>query len=225
MAESIVGLIKDDGFQPGAEIPSEAELARRFGVSRLVVREAVRTLVAREILVSSQGRPAQVTVPSARVLGQILEFRLHQRTLEFADLLDARRLIEVELAGRAARRVADGEADPTRGARLLATALSRAPSRDRFIDLDLAFHEEIADLAGGETLQMMLASLSSALRAARMASYEGRERRGKGQAATLEHHRLILEAIAAGDTARARAAMAEHLAETERDLAHRPPRQ
>ncbi|WP_344386457.1 FadR/GntR family transcriptional regulator, partial [Streptomyces aureus] len=101
VAGEIVDLIEESGLEPGDDVPSEGELAARFGVNRLAVREAIRVLSAREILVSSQGRPARVNVPSARVFGQILQFRLRQQSLEVADVLDARGAIEGALASRA----------------------------------------------------------------------------------------------------------------------------
>ena len=218
-AARIVALIEDQDLAPGSVIPAEGELARRFGINRLVVREAVRTLVAREVLESRQGRPARVTVPSAAVLGQILDFRLRQRTLQFADLLDTRRLIEVELAGRAAERIGRGEGDATVAARLLTQAIGRASDRGRFIELDIAFHDELANLAGAETLHLLLTSLAGVLRRARQASYDGRVRRGQDHRSTLDHHAAVLDAVVAGDPRRAREAMSAHLAETERDLA------
>lgn len=59
VASEIITLIEETGLKPGDEVPPEGELAARFGVNRLAVREAIRALAAREILVSSQGgRPA-----------------------------------------------------------------------------------------------------------------------------------------------------------------------
>lgn len=218
VVSSIVGLIEQRHLRPADEIPAEGELARLFGVNRLVVREAVRTLVAREVLDSRQGRPARVTVPSPRVLAQIVEFRLGQQTLGMEDLLDTRALIEVELAGRAAERVARGEADATVAARVLTRAIGQSMSREDFIDLDIAFHDAIASLSGAELLRLMLTSLQGVMRRARETTYDGRARRGRTHAGTTEHHRLVLEAVAAGDPTRARAAMHDHLTETRADL-------
>jgi GntR family transcriptional repressor for pyruvate dehydrogenase complex len=68
VAEGLIAQIGRMGLNVGDEIPPESEIAQEFGVNRLVVREAIRTLAAREILVSSQGRPARVSTPSARTL-------------------------------------------------------------------------------------------------------------------------------------------------------------
>lgn len=79
VATGLIGEIERTGLQVGDEIPPEAKIARQFGVNRLAVREAIRTLSAREILVSSQGRRARVNTPSAGVLAQMLDFRVRQQ--------------------------------------------------------------------------------------------------------------------------------------------------
>ncbi|MFD3563636.1 FadR/GntR family transcriptional regulator [Streptomyces sp. NPDC058686] len=219
VAGEIVALIEESALEPGDDVPSEGELAARFGVNRLAVREAIRVLSAREILVSSQGRPARVNVPSARVFGQILQFRLRQQSLEFADVLDARGAIEGALASRAAARVASGEASPDAAGALLDEMEGAVEDRDRFVALDLAFHHEIARMAGNGMLELVLESLSDILTAHRLASYEGRSRRGDSQRATITAHRRILNAIASGTPQVAVAAMAAHLDETGEDLA------
>ncbi|MFE2990295.1 FadR/GntR family transcriptional regulator [Streptomyces sp. NPDC059262] len=219
VAGEIVDLIEESGLEPGDDVPSEGELAARFGVNRLAVREAIRVLSAREILVSSQGRPARVNVPSARVFGQILQFRLRQQSLEVADVLDARGAIEGALASRAAARVASGEASADAAGALLDEMEDAVEDRDRFVALDLAFHHEIARMAGNGMLELVLESLSDILTAHRLASYEGRSRRGDSQQATITAHRRILAAIASGAPEEAVAAMAAHLDETGEDLA------
>ncbi|WP_406458533.1 GntR family transcriptional regulator [Streptomyces sp. NBC_00876] len=141
VAQEIIGEIKLRGPRAGDEIPAEGELAERHGVNRLAVREAIRTLVARGVLVSGQGKRARVAVPAPAVLEQIIDFRLSQNSMDLVDPLDSRR-----------------------------------------------------------------------------ASYRGRERRGAGQEATVEAHRRIADAIAAGEGDRAAEAMTAHLAETGHDL-------
>ncbi|WP_406339987.1 FCD domain-containing protein [Streptomyces sp. NBC_01544] len=218
VASEIITLIEERGLKPGDDVPPEGELAARFGVNRLAVREAIRALAAREILVSSQGRPARVNVPTARVFGQILGFRLRQQSLVFDDVLDARGAIEGALVSRAAVRVSAGEATTDAAAALLDEMAEATADRERFVALDLAFHHEIARMADNGILELVLESLSDVLAAHRLASYEGRSRRGDSQQATITAHRRILDAIAAGDPQEAVAAMAAHLSETGEDL-------
>ncbi|MFI6647995.1 FadR/GntR family transcriptional regulator [Streptomyces sp. NPDC050529] len=218
VASEIITLIEESDLKPGDEIPPEGELAARFGVNRLAVREAIRALAAREILVSSQGRRARVNVPTARVFGQILGFRLRQQSLRFEDVLDARGAVEGAMASRAAVRVGAGAASTDDATALLEKMEEAVDDRDRFVALDLAFHHEIARTADNGILELVLESLGDVLTEHRLASYDGRSLHGESQQDTITAHRAILDAITAGDPEGAVAAMAAHLTETGEDL-------
>ena len=216
VASGIVELIDENALRPGDVLPAEGEFASRFGVSRLVVREAIRTLAAREVVSSGQGRPARVAVPSARVFGQLLDFRVRQESLDLLDVLETRRLLEVELAGRAAART---DVASIAAAEAILTAMSRSTrDRDQFIDLDIELHEWIAERAESPTMHLVLASLETVLRRARETSWDGRVSRRRSHRTTLRAHTAIVEAIAARDPAGARAAMERHIEETGADL-------
>lgn len=217
VVREIVEEIKQRQLRADDEIPAEGELAERHGVNRLVVREAIRTLVARGVLVSSQGKRARVATPSPAVLEQILAFRLSQNSMDLPDLLDTRRVIEGELARRAAARVAAGHGSIEEAEQAL-QVMRDAGDRDAFIAGDLAFHEAVAQLADSGVFSFLLAAMNGALFDARRASYRGREERGAGQEATIEAHQRILDAVAAGDADGATRAMADHLTETSSDL-------
>ncbi|QKW17819.1 FadR family transcriptional regulator [Kitasatospora sp. NA04385] len=218
VVREIIGEIAQRRLREGDEIPSEGELSERHEVNRLVVREAIRILVARGVLASSQGRRARVAVPSPEVLGQILEFRLNQNSMDVRDLLDTRRVIEGELARRAATRIAAGQGSVVGAARALEAMRASAEDSEAFVAADLAFHRAVAELASSEVFSFILAAMNNALLEARRASYRGRQRRGSGQDDTVEAHRIILDAIASGDAERAAATMVGHLEETSRDL-------
>lgn len=218
VAQRIVEHIETAGLRPGDELPPESELGRRFAVNRLAVREAIRILAAREILESSQGRPARVTTPSARVFGQLLDFLHQQRQLDVADLLDTRQVLEVELARRAAARVRSGQASVERAASILGDMTASLDYRDTFVALDVAFHSEVARAARSPVLHLILESLETVLFRARQLSYEGRRQRGKDQSGTVAAHQAILDAVAAGDPDAAAERMASHLTSTAADL-------
>lgn len=223
VALAIIKEIDEKYLRPGDDIPAEGELASRYGVNRLVVREAVRTLVAREILVSSQGKRARVSTPSPAVFAHILGFRLNQQSMELADLLYTRRVIESELAAQAAAQMAAGHGD----IRALEVALSgmrdAGGERETFISHDVAFHQAIADLADAPILAFVLAGMHDVLLYSRRASFEGRAQRLIGIQPTIAEHEQILRTIAVGDAAGASQAMADHLAEAGHDLDQRMP--
>ena len=222
VAAELLTRIERTGLRPGDPIPSEAELADEFDVNRLAVREAIRMLTAREMLVSSQGRPARVSTPSAHVLAQMLDFRVRQQSLEISDILDTRRLVEGELARQAARRVERGEADGAAAQEILRLLEDVGEDREQFVELDVRFHAAVAETAGAELLQLILSSFETVLLRTRRETYDARQRRGEGHGSTMAAHRAILDAILAGDEDAAAQAMEAHLDETRRDAVDAP---
>ncbi|WP_329127141.1 FadR/GntR family transcriptional regulator [Streptomyces sp. NBC_01465] len=218
IVREIISEIKQRDLQAGDEVPAEGELAERHGVNRLVIREAIRTLVARGVLVSSQGKRARVAVPSPAVLEQILEFRLNQNSMDLRDLIDTRQVIEGALARRAASRVAAGHGTVDEAEQALAAMHDHTGDPDGFIAADLAFHQAVADLANSNVLSFILSAMNGVLLDVRRTSFQGREQRGSSHGETIDAHREILDTVVAGDPDAAAEAMSRHLTETSHDL-------
>lgn len=218
VARQIVEKIAALRLQPGTEIPSEAELAAAFGVNRLVVREAMRILSAREMVVSRQGKQARVGIPSYQVIGELLDFRIKQGSLSLDDLFDTRQVLEEALVTAAATRANLGPGELAKAGSLISEMEDCASDRDRFIEIDVEFHRALAELAGNKILLLFLDSLRDVLLWVRAASYDGRVRRGQSHGQTIKDHREILAAVRDGQPQRARVAMAVHLAGTMTDL-------
>ena len=89
-------------LEPGAELPSEPELAAQFQVSRLTVREAVRSLQARGLVETRHGRRAVVAHPNAAPIGGFFTAAVRRDPRQLLDLLEVRRALEVHIASLAA---------------------------------------------------------------------------------------------------------------------------
>jgi GntR family transcriptional repressor for pyruvate dehydrogenase complex len=218
VVQELIRDIRDRGLVEGDEIPAEGELAERYGINRLAVREAIRTLVARGVLISSQGKRARVSGPTPHVLRQTLEFQLSQNSLDMLDLVQTREVIEGALARRAADRVAAGDRRLDSVAAALEDMRASGGSSESFIRADLAFHSAIAEAADAKLLTFILVAMNDVLLDARRASFEGRARRGSSQNDVIAAHQRILDAIAAGDPEAAGTAMIEHLHDSRLDL-------
>ena len=104
--------ISEGRFAPGDRLPSERHLAESFGVSRPVIREALRTLAGRGYIEIAPGRGAFVLRPSAVQGADPLERQYLRRGATVRDLSEARLMLENEAAGLAAERAsADDIAD------------------------------------------------------------------------------------------------------------------
>lgn len=90
--------------EPGDRLPTEAELCDLFGVSRSVVRDALRTLVARGLVRVGPGQGIVVTDPSDEVFGQALLLLLARSGLTMREVTEARAAIEINLGPLAATR-------------------------------------------------------------------------------------------------------------------------
>src|SRR4051794_5512670 len=94
----------------GARLPTERELGEQFGVSRTVVREAVRTLVAKGLLEVRSGSGVYVaSVGESAVRESMNMFLLGTGLPSYAHVHEARQVLEVEIAGLAATRATDEE--------------------------------------------------------------------------------------------------------------------
>lgn len=202
----IAGLIEDGELAAGARLPSERDLTRLFGVSRLTVREAVQRLEARGLVVVRRGAGSFVTAPVARAEPAEAQQRA---TFDVDELADVRMLLEPAAANWAARR-----ADRSSVAMLVRTAKqfdeavgAVAPRFDLLAASDIALHLEIAEAADNALLMQLIEQLHDIYRLQLEWSLR---RPGRLEQTAVEHLRVV-DAIAAGDPAAARDAMAAHL--------------
>lgn len=214
-----------DRLSPGDQLPGEGTLAETLGVSRLTVREAVKQLSARGIILTSNGRRPVVAEPDGRSVGDFLRTEIRRDPATLLELVDVRVALESQIAALAAGadETALGPADDA-----LAAMVAALDDRDAFNDADVRFHAALAGATGNSLLAILLAQMEGVLRSSRDLSTEGHRRRGLGLGDIVEQHREILAHARAHDPAAAAEAMRRHL-ESARDdltaeLGHRPPR-
>src|SRR3989442_9857964 len=93
---------------PGERLPSERELGEQFGVSRTVIREAVRALAAKGVIDVRTGSGLRVAaVDSSNVSESMSLFLRGSSTLDYPRVHEVRAMLEVEVAGLAADRATD----------------------------------------------------------------------------------------------------------------------
>ena len=100
--------ILDELLVPGAELPSQGKLAERLGVSRTVIREAMRILESQGLLEITQGKLPRVLPPNTQVVIDGLSTLMERSSATLLDVLEVRRPVEIEVAVLAAER-ATGE--------------------------------------------------------------------------------------------------------------------
>ena len=163
MSSQIIGDIRDALFakklKPGDAIGTENELAARYGVSRIVARDALRTLQALGIaeIKMGKGGGARVARGNARLFAEALAVQLDLTGVTAAEIMDAQRAIECLAAELAAENATD--ADIARLRQLIVDAESNVDDAVRFTELGAEFHLAVAEASHNRVLVVQLISL------------------------------------------------------------------
>ncbi len=219
VAERLLDLVLDGTFPVGGVLPSEAELAARFGVSRLTVREAIRSLASTRVIRVRQGRSSVVN-PAAEwspLDGRLLAARSRLEgdpLLLPMRLLEARRAVEIAIAEFAAQRRRESHLERLSACHEAMERSHADGDAAAASDHDLAFHGSLFEAADNVFLEALFEPLASALGALRRRTSSVAEIR----AHALECHAAILRAVEAGDAVAAGEAMRAHMLQTEADV-------
>jgi GntR family transcriptional repressor for pyruvate dehydrogenase complex len=208
-------LILNRAFHPGDRFPSERELGERLGVSRTVVREALRALSTKGLVEVRDGAGAYVQAPSTDLVSELLGICVsHMETgdVNSGHILEMRRILEIEMSGLAAER--RGAEDLAEMERLLELMVRPGNSREDWATFDYQFHDTVAVASKNPLFPIVLRSISEVLMRGRLMGV----RLPDYQTKALHHHRNVYEAIRAGSSEKARLAMADHLREAEQTM-------
>jgi DNA-binding FadR family transcriptional regulator len=208
VARAITQTIVTEGLQPGELVGTEPELIEREGVSRALLREAVRLLEHHQIARMRRGPGGGlfVAAPTTNAVTEIAAIYLARRGMQLAELAEMRTGVEVAIAGLAAQRTDD------EGAAGLDEALEH---EEHATDAERAeavhdLHAAVAAAAGNRVLQLVALVL---IRLSRLHQIERLAPKARKQIAAevLRTHKGIAAAVEAGDEALARRRMRLHL--------------
>lgn len=199
---------------PGQELPSERDLSEQFGVSRTVIREAIRSLAGKGVITARSGRRARIGVVGRDQVVESMQLFIRGRRhdpgqmMSYTKIHEVRRMLELTMVELAAQRAQP--ADIKRLRRAYKEMRLAVDDPEGLPLLDVAFHRAIAEICGNELFLMMLDSIGGILTEIRERTLglPGRP------ASALRYHRAILEAIADKDPVAARQAMEDHLTES-----------
>lgn len=204
VVEELESLILSGELEPGAKLPPERELAEQIGVSRTVLREAVRILVTKGMLVTRHGVGTIVQQANSDQFAESMSFLMKAQNLTLDNLHQVRVMLEVENAGLAAQFATAGDLDTLQNA-LVALEAAREP-RD-IAEKDAAFHNALALATHNPLMVVLLDTISGMLWEIRVALGKYPDLAVGG----LPDHRLIFDAVTVRDTTQARRAMRDHL--------------
>jgi GntR family transcriptional regulator, transcriptional repressor for pyruvate dehydrogenase complex len=210
VADQLLNMINSGELKPGDRLPSEAELAADFGVSRTTVREALRILATRNLIQTRKGMAGGHFIVEPTV-GSISEFLVASyglltaaNTVTLEHLLQAREMIEGPAAAIAARN--RDESDLERIRTTLTDDISVLSQADA-LEMLRNFHLYLLEATKNQLLVVAAAPIFTILQSTIV-----RRRPTKEVIAQLmRDHQEIYVAVAAGDEAAARRLMDEHL--------------
>jgi DNA-binding FadR family transcriptional regulator len=210
----LVSLILDEGLKPGDRLPSVRELVEQFSVGRSSLREAIRVLNAIGVIDVSVGEGMSVGQGDLSLIARPLTLGLLMGERSRNDLIETRRMLEVQMAGLAAERATDAEIASI--ARHLETMRESQDDHERYSAADLEFHLAIARASHNQLLYNLLYTLRhilGALITKVVVDYDANH-----MPQSFRVHVPIFEAIRARNGEAAGRAMAAHLDRLEERL-------
>jgi GntR family transcriptional repressor for pyruvate dehydrogenase complex len=199
-------------LQPGDRLPPERELARQFGVSRTVIREAVRTVAAKGLLEVRAGSGTIISNPKAEDVAHSVSLLLQvgRSSIAYSHVLEVRRYLEVEIAGLAAARRNDDNLNEMHQILQAANEIEQDP--DFFVKNDVVFHMALAQATYNPVYVLLLEILTDLMVQLREIGF----RVPRVPRLAIQQHQNIFDYVAAGDIEGAQQAMSTHLLRAEK---------
>jgi DNA-binding FadR family transcriptional regulator len=190
-------------FDENRVLPSEGDLASSFGVSRTVVREAMRSLRAQGLVEASKGRVARVKPPDSQATVASLRLLLRRNKASLLHLLEVRQHLEGDIAAMAALRANEVHLRQLEKAVNELDATSPLAAR---VEADMQFHRILGEATGNPVFVLLIETLAEFTQELyhRTLDPSGVEYARAG-------HRAILKAVRNRDAVKAHKAMRDHL--------------
>jgi GntR family transcriptional repressor for pyruvate dehydrogenase complex len=204
VAGQIQQFIVEQKLEPGDRLPTETQLAETFGISRLSLREATKSLEFLGIVESKTGVGLTVGRIDMERLTEHLSFHAGLLEADPQQLIDSRVILETGVLPHVARRMAEDPAIETR-LRELVEKFRSARDLKTWIELDIQFHRSLLEASGlqplvafGDLLHIFFQRFRESVNKA-------------GWKAGVESHQRLLDALATGRVAAATIELRQHI--------------
>jgi len=197
---------------PHSQLPPESQMCEMFGVSRTVIREAMRHLRAQDLVEVARGRRSSVKPVDPQAAIETIGALIQRSEGSLAHLQEVRRALESDVAELAAARATDQQiAAMTEANEALRTAVT---IEDR-IRNDWRFHERLAEASNNPILVLFLKTIAGLFQ-------ESLLRTSHSDAEVVyEGHARVIRAVERRDPSLARSVVLDNLRKTELDLEKR----
>jgi DNA-binding FadR family transcriptional regulator len=203
VAQRLADAVQGGEYIPGARLPAERKLAERFDVSRPTIREAI---IALEIAGVVEVRGGSGVYVASSHSPEIVSASSDMGPF---DILEARIVVEGEIAALAAKRITEEKLSELRKA-IESMIKNNAQDKD-YEEADKAFHLTLAEAAKNEALYSTCEHLWKLRDQSAISASLHEKAREAGNRPIIEEHTAILNAIEAKQPEQARNAMRSHL--------------
>jgi DNA-binding FadR family transcriptional regulator len=211
LVDQVIAYLRDhvaaERLRPGSRLPSETTISNTLGVSRPVVREAMRTLAATGLVEMAVGKRATIVPVDGGMVSRVISNAVLIGQANEKDILELRRGVEIAMVALAAQHRSDAQAAQLQ---CIVTEMARCiDDGDRYLELDLRLHVTLAEATGNPLYSLLIDALRQLIL---VAMTTGRQRWSEveGLDRVQELHEAIVAAVVAGDATAAAAAMAQH---------------
>ncbi len=220
VAKQVIELISSGKLKAGDKLPSEHDMTKTFGISRISLREAMKLLEAKGFIESHGRRGKFVRLSGGPALESRIEELLSVDHEKIWELLAVRRIIDSEAAGMAARRATRSQ---VAGLKKFRAEAEKIGIQDLLASPDggklyAKMYNDLADATNNTIFAQVMKSISSLLKGALPYS---RQKLAPVQGVSdifFTQHMKIIAAIEKGDAEAAKSAMIEHIDWLEKTL-------
>jgi GntR family transcriptional regulator, transcriptional repressor for pyruvate dehydrogenase complex len=189
VVEQIQAFVLHQQLQPGDALPSELRLAETLGVSRPVIREALRTLAGRGFLTIANGRNAVVSPVSASALVHFFERATQLNAVTILEVLEVRRGIEKQSVELAAQRRTHEDIEKLQ--QTLTELRHYRQDLTMYSQLDAQLHLQIAIASQNSLLRYFVESFGGAFRHVSLAGLQNRRTQSELDLVHVDHEEIV----------------------------------
>lgn len=204
IVKKIEDKINKEFFSEGDKLPSEREMSIEFGVSRIVIREAIKVLQEKGLVMVRPGKGAYVTKPKDDSITDTLQRIVQSYNITVEDIVDVREDLELAIIPKAVKKATEKNIQKLKDCY---QKMIEKKFLKEFSQEDMNFHLELAEATQNKFYVVLATSF-----------FELTERLLVDVSVytntvdqVLEHHKKIIESIEKGDVVLAISTMKEHI--------------
>lgn len=206
IADDMEQMILNEKFRDGDRLPSERVLATQYGVSRNVIREAIKILTEKKLVTNVIGKGNYVTLPNESDLVDMVESALNSSNISIHEIVDSREDLELAIGQHIIAREPAPDLDKLYD--IYAQMNQALEYPDQFVRLDTLFHLNLAELAQNVPLKIFYMTLNNLIS---KSIFYGEGNTAYGRITAQQEHEQILLALKARDMDAYRKAIRLHL--------------